>query len=77
VLSSLAIVVVAIIIALTELPSLLKKKMLKECFLFSLLLIIGTSLSMALAMGVDLPNPIDWIAAVMKPVADWIDRILK
>lgn len=77
VLSSLAILVLAIIIALFELPSLWKKKMLKECLLFSLLLIIGTSLSVALAWGVHLPNPIDWIAAVFQPVADWIDYILK
>ncbi len=77
VLASLAILVVAILIALAEVPTLLKKKMIKECILFSLLLIIGTSLSLAKAQGVQLPNPVDWIVAVMQPVADWIDNILK
>lgn len=76
-LACLGILVASLLIALYEVPLLLKKKMLTECFIFSFLLILGTFLSMSLALGVHLPNPLDWINKVMKPVSDWIDTILK
>lgn len=76
-LACVGIFFVSSLIALYEVPLMLKKRLLKECFVFSLLLITGTSLSMALALQVPLPNPTDGMMMIFKPISDWIDDLLK
>lgn len=76
-LACVGIFFVSSLIALYEVPLMLKKQLLKECFVFSLLLITGTSLSMALVLQVPLPNPTDWMMMIFKPISDWIDDLLK
>lgn len=76
-LACIGIFVVTSLIALYEVPRLLKKKLLKECLVFSLLLIIGTVLSMAMVLQIPLPNPTDWMMIIFKPISNWIDNLLK
>ncbi|MFE4241182.1 hypothetical protein [Peribacillus butanolivorans] len=70
------LVIVAIIIAI-DVPSLLRKKLKKELWIFSVLLLFGTALSIAQALNIKIPNPLDWITAIYKPLSDMIEKLLK
>ncbi|MBK5443735.1 MULTISPECIES: hypothetical protein [unclassified Peribacillus] len=70
------LVIVAVIIAI-EAPSLLRKKLKKELWIFSILLLFGTALSIAQALNIKIPNPLDWITAIYKPLSDMIEKVLK
>ncbi|MGO0063242.1 hypothetical protein ACTID9_24990 [Brevibacillus fluminis] len=75
--SVVGILIAILVICFIEVPSLLKKKQRRELWTFSVLLLIGTGLNIALALHIELPNPLDWIIAVYKPVSDMVDRFLK
>ncbi|MGJ7919896.1 hypothetical protein [Neobacillus sp. LXY-4] len=75
--TSLGILVGAIIYGVFQIWILLKKKMKKEIVVFIVLLIIGTLLNMTLYLGIKLPNPLDWVVKVIKPISDWLEKILK
>lgn len=70
-------VVIAVVIVIIEVPSLLKKKLKKELWVFSILLIFGLGLSIAQSLNMDLPNPIDLIAFLYKPFSEFIYGFLK
>ncbi|MGG0288157.1 hypothetical protein ABEY41_24260 [Peribacillus butanolivorans] len=70
------LILVAIIIAI-DVPSLLRKKLKKELWIFSVLLLFGTALSIAQALNIKIPNPLDWITAIYKPLSDIIEKLLK
>lgn len=60
----LGVLCVAIVISIIEVPILLKKKMKKELWIFSLLLLCSTMLGIAKGLQMDIPNPLDWLAAI-------------
>jgi hypothetical protein len=70
------LVIVGVIIAI-DVPSLLRKKEKKELWVFFVLLLIGTSLSIAQALHIEIPNPVDWITVIYQPLSDWIESLLK
>ncbi|MFU2017627.1 hypothetical protein ACM6Q7_21615 [Peribacillus butanolivorans] len=70
------LVIVAMIIAI-DVPSLLRKKLKKELWIFSVLLLFGTALSISQALNIKIPNPLDWITAIYKPLSDMIEKLLK
>ncbi|MFI8495356.1 hypothetical protein ACIGC1_21010 [Peribacillus butanolivorans] len=70
------LVIVAIIIAI-DVPSLLREKLKKELWIFSVLLLFGTALSISQALNIKIPNPLDWITAIYKPLSDMIEKLLK
>lgn len=71
-----AIFIVAILIALYEIPPMLEKSLLKECVVFSVILLLGTSLMMALALDVNLPNPSEGLLIILKPLMNLINYLL-
>lgn len=71
------IFLVAILIIVLEVPPLLKKKQRKELWVFTLLLLFGSGLSIAIGIDLKLPNPFDWIATLFKPLSDLIMSLLK
>jgi hypothetical protein len=71
------ILIVSTIIIFIEVPSLLKKKMKKELVFFSILLFFGTGLSMAQSFRMKIPNPLDWISAIYKPMSDALFSFLQ
>lgn len=75
-LPSSGIVLVSILVALFEIPKLIKEKAKKEIIVFCFFLINGTLLSILYALRVKLPNPVDWIIVVFKPISVWIERML-
>lgn len=76
-LNSIGILLIAAAILLIEVPPLLKKKDKKELVVFSILLVIGVGLSIAQGLGKTIPNPMDLITFVFKPLTDVITPFLK
>jgi len=76
-LKNVAIVIaIGVLVALLEMPNLLKKKMFKEGVVFLTLLFLATLVASLKALNAPLPNPFDWIEAVYKPVIERIWAIL-
>ncbi|MBB6735308.1 hypothetical protein H7C18_30780 [Cohnella sp. CBP 2801] len=63
------------ICAAIELPSLAGHK--KDLWIFTLLLLLGTPLSIAAALKAPIPNPLDWIAAVYRPIGNWMKNLFE
>ncbi|TLS50475.1 hypothetical protein FE782_20890 [Paenibacillus antri] len=57
-------------IALIEAPGLARKGRWRELFVFFVVLSIGVAVSTLQALHVALPNPVDWITAIHKPISD-------
>lgn len=73
-LKSVGILLVAAVILYIEVPSLLEKKYKKELIVFSILLAFGVGLGIALSFGKSIPNPIDLLTFIYKPLHDAITR---
>ncbi len=69
------LVILAVIIAI-NVPPLLRKKLKKELWIFFIFLLFGTILSIAQAMNIKVPNPLDWITAIYKPFSDMVEKLL-
>jgi hypothetical protein len=72
----LGILLTAAIILIIEIPPLFKAKMKKEFWVFSILLLFATALSIAKVLQLNIPNPLDWIAVIFKPFSDFLLDIL-
>ncbi|WP_419873674.1 hypothetical protein [Candidatus Pristimantibacillus sp. PTI5] len=71
------IVATASFIALIEVPPLLKAKLKRELWLFSVLLVLGTGLSIAKSLQFPIPNPLDLLFIIFKPFSDLLFSFLK
>lgn len=76
-LASLAIISIAILMTLYDLPKMIKKKLVKESVTFCILLSIGTCFPVLMSLGVQIPNPLNWIILFIKPLANMFDELLK
>jgi hypothetical protein len=70
--AAVGILAVGGIIAYIEIPSLLRAKLYREIGAFGLLLLLGMTMGILETMDVRLPNPLDWITAIHKPISDMI-----
>lgn len=71
------ILILTTIIALIEVPPLIKNKAKKDLGVFLFLLLFGLGLSIAEVLRWDIPNPLDGISFVFKPISDWMEQVLK
>jgi len=71
-LATIGILLITAIIILVEVPHMKKKKQKRDLWVFSLLLLCGFCLGIAEAFELTIPNPLDWISFVYKPVSDII-----
>ncbi|WP_221566596.1 hypothetical protein [Alkalihalobacillus sp. TS-13] len=71
------VLLVAILITIIEVPPLWKKRQRKELWVFSVLLVFGIGLSIAVGLDLNVPNPFDWIAVIFKPLTDLMMWLLK
>lgn len=62
---SAAVVLVAGVCAAIDLPTVKASK--RDLWIFAPLLLLGTTLGVAEALKVKIPNPLDWIAYVYGP----------
>ncbi|MFJ7952786.1 hypothetical protein ACIQZG_14780 [Lysinibacillus sp. NPDC096418] len=74
---TLGILAISALIIYFEIPKLIKKNDTKTIWTFSILLFLGTTLSIAKGLNANIPNPLDWITALFKPIADLLKTLLK
>lgn len=67
------IIVIVVFCFIIEIPSL--KKFKKDLWTFSIAMLLATSISIASARHVPIPNPLDWIAMVFKPMGESMHRV--
>jgi hypothetical protein len=60
---------VAFIIVI-DVPTLLNKGLLRELWTFSILLFIGAVLSIAIILHLPIPNPLDLMIIIYKPIVE-------
>ncbi|WP_419955083.1 hypothetical protein ACN6MT_05800 [Neobacillus niacini] len=70
----IGILLIAAVILWMEVPPLLEKKDKKELVVFSIFLVIGLGLSIAQGLGKPIPNPLDLLTLVFKPIHDVLVR---
>lgn len=70
----MGILLLVAIIARFEVPSLLLKGHKKELVVFLLFLSIGASLGIILALEKNIPNPLDLLTFILKPLNDTLFR---
>jgi len=71
------IIAATIAIAMIEVPSLVKRRLHKELWVFFTLLLFGAGLSIAQSMHMNIPNPLEWIKLIYMPLSDAIMGFLK
>jgi len=64
--------VVSVIIAIVV-PRLVRGHLIRELWVFSLLLLLGTALSIAEAIHIWIPTPMDWMIVIYKPIYDFFE----
>ncbi|WP_339317996.1 hypothetical protein [Paenibacillus sp. FSL R10-2734] len=69
------LIIVAVIIAI-EVPLMLRKKLIKELWVFSFLLLLGTFFSLIYVMNITISDPLAWMVFIYKPVADMVNAWL-
>ncbi|MZQ82616.1 hypothetical protein GQF01_10885 [Paenibacillus sp. 5J-6] len=72
-----AVIAVSIVIFWVEFLPLWRKKMLKEAWSFSLLLFCGVGLNVAHVLRLPLPNPLQAMVFIFKPVSEAMESLLK
>ena len=60
-----------------EVPSLWKRGLKRELWVFSILLAIGTGLFIVRSLQMKIPSPLDFISMIYKPISDAIFNFLK
>ncbi|MEK4402873.1 hypothetical protein MKZ26_00345 [Sporosarcina sp. FSL K6-6792] len=70
----IGILLIVVAIVRFEVPSLLLKKNKKELVVFLLFLSVGTGLGIAQALGKPIPNPMDLLTFILRPINDTLFR---
>lgn len=70
--SILGILTITIGIIVLELPYLFKKRLKRELWVFSVLMIFAVVLSIAKSLNMSIPNPFDWLTIILKPFTNLI-----
>jgi energy-converting hydrogenase Eha subunit A len=74
-LKTIGILTISGVIVILQLPKLVKKKMIKESWLFSSLMLLATATALGNAHDLPIPNPLDLIGFVMEPLSKLLSAI--
>ena len=77
VISIIAVISFDTILCIVEIPKMLQQKLLKELITFSVLLLLGTVITVMKSFDMKVPNPSDFIAWVYSPVSNLMKALLK
>lgn len=69
--------VITAFVAAVEIPSLHRRKLMREIWVFSPLLLLGSGLNFAYLLRIPLKNPLDWLFKWCQPVSDFILHYLQ
>jgi len=75
--SILAVLIFSTVLCVVEVPKMLHDKLYRELGVFSILLVLGTVLTILKSLDVEIPNPSDWIAWVYSPFEPIMKSLLE
>ncbi|WP_239615992.1 hypothetical protein [Cohnella mopanensis] len=75
-LGTIVVLAASALVAALELPALFRRKWRKEIFLYFVLLIPGTLLSIFAIRVSRIPSPLNIVIVVYKPVYEWFSYLL-
>lgn len=67
----------ASLIAIWEVPTMIKKGHKRELFVFALLLLVGSGINIAYFLRIPLKNPVEWINKLYMPISDFFLQFLQ
>lgn len=67
------IAAIAACICVLEVPRMWRGRQWKELGLFGFLLALGTGISVGIDLDAGLPNPMDWLAAIFRPIENLVE----
>lgn len=71
------ILIISAVIAFAFIPTLKKNKETKTIVIFSIFLLLGTALNIAILLKVKIPSPLDLITYIISPIKDYIVSLTK
>ncbi|MGE7926633.1 hypothetical protein [Lysinibacillus xylanilyticus] len=71
------ILIISVVIAFVFIPKLKKNKETKTIVIFSIFLLIGAALNIAVSLRVKIPSPLDLITYIFSPIKDLIVSLTK
>lgn len=75
--SILLVLIFDAVLCAAEIPDMNKKGLRREKWAFAAILSLGTVLAVVKSLGMDIPNPSDWVMAVYKPAADLMKGVFE
>lgn len=72
-----AVLAFSTVLCIIEIPKMVKEKLNKELWTFSILLGLGTALAILKSLGFMIPNPSDFVAWVYSPITEVMKSIIK
>ena len=73
----IGIIFAGLIITILEVPRLVKNQEKKELLVFMTLLVIGVGLSVAKALNLPIPNPLDALIFIYTPISEAVMSLLR
>jgi hypothetical protein len=73
----LAVLMFSTVLCITEIPKMLKERLYRELWTFSILLAAGTILTVLKSLDAEIPNPSEFIAWVYSPLAETMKSITR
>ena len=74
--SALGILIICVVIMFLIIPKLKREKETKTIWVFSILMIIGTALNIAIILNVKIPSPLNIIIIILKPISEFLKMTL-
>jgi len=71
------ILIITAITAFAFIPTLKKNKETKTIIIFSIFLLLGTALNIAILLKIKIPSPLDLITYIFSPIKDYIVSLTK
>ncbi|OMF22226.1 hypothetical protein BK133_26680 [Paenibacillus sp. FSL H8-0548] len=75
-LAVVCIVTLSVLVAIIEAPRLIKRRLKKETIVYFICLGVAALLSSGQGLKLNMPNPLDWITFVYKPLSDALFRMI-
>lgn len=72
----IGVLAITILIAMLEIPKLWKKRMKNDIWVYSILLLAGALLNGVIVLHLPMPNPLELLAWLYKPVSDFTMKLL-
>lgn len=72
--SIVSVLIITAIAIICELPAIIRKRWIREAWIYSISLVFGLALTLAAVLLIPLSSPLNAVRTVYKPISDWLLR---